>query len=160
MTVQELNTLSVEAAQRVLLQCCGAEAWARHMARLRPFESSADVLAGADRVWPQLGAADWREAFAAHPRIGEPSASAWSQREQAAAYTAADLTRRALEEANAEYERRFGFTYIVFASGKTAEEMLELLRQRLDHTREAELKNAAAEQMKITRFRLESLLDA
>lgn len=130
------------------------------MTRLRPFEHSADVLAAADRVWPQLSEADWLEAFAAHPRIGEPSESAWSRREQAAAYTAADRTKRALEEANKEYETRFGFTYIVFASGKTPDEMLGLLQQRLNNTRETELTNAAAEQIKITRLRLERLLDA
>jgi OHCU decarboxylase len=111
-------------------------------------------------VWPKLSEADWLEAFAAHPRIGEPSESAWSRREQAAVYTAVERTRRALAAANAEYEKRFGFTYIVFASGKTPEEMLELLQQRLDNPREVELKNAAAEQIEITRLRLERLLDA
>ena len=160
MTLHELNALPAAAADRALLQCCGAKAWAAHMTQLRPFEKRADVPAAADRVWPQLSEADWLEAFAAHPRIGQPSESAWSLREQGAVYTAADRTKRALEEANTEYEKRFGFTYIVFAAGKTPEEMLELLQQRLHNTREAELKNAAAEQMKITRLRLERLLDA
>jgi 2-oxo-4-hydroxy-4-carboxy-5-ureidoimidazoline decarboxylase len=159
-TLNELNALPAEKAERALLQCCGAKTWAAHMTRLRPFETRADVLAAADRVWPKLSEADWLEAFAAHPRIGEPSESAWSRREQAAVYTAVERTRRALAAANAEYEKRFGFTYIVFASGKTPEEMLELLQQRLDNPREVELKNAAAEQIEITRLRLERLLDA
>lgn len=160
MTLHELNALSGEQAEQALLQCCGAHAWAARMAQLRPFENSADVLAAADRVWPHLSEADWLEAFAAHPRIGQRSESAWSQREQAGVYIAAERTQRALEAGNAEYEKRFGFTYIVFASGKTPEEMLELLRQRLPNPRDAELKNAAAEQVKITRLRLERLIDA
>ena len=149
----------VDPALDVLLQCCGSHEWANRMVAERPFPSTEHLLNSADRNWLALSEIDWLEAYGAHPRIGERSASVWSQREQAGALTAEEETRHALAVGNLEYETRFGFIFVVFASGKTPEEMLELLRARISNDRDTEMRNAAAEQMKITRLRLERLLE-
>jgi OHCU decarboxylase len=136
------------------------------MASRRPFGSVPALLAAADEVWWSLDAEDWHEAFRAHPRIGETKAqarqtaraSAWSAQEQSGAARADDGVTAALAEGNRAYEARFGHIYIVCATGKTAPEMLDILRARLAHDAETELRVAAGEQAKITRLRLEKLL--
>jgi OHCU decarboxylase len=166
-TLQRLNALPDHEAEAAFLTCCGSTRWAREMARLRPFGSQAGVhVAGAD-VWLALDPGDWDEAFRAHPRIGErkaaPSqsaqAAAWSAQEQAGAASAGDEVAAALADGNRAYEERFGRTYIVCATGKTADEMLAILRARLANDPNEELRIAAGEQAKITKLRLEKLLD-
>jgi OHCU decarboxylase len=142
----------------VFLACCGSRAWARRMNEARPFRDTEHLLETADRVWWSLTPADWREAFAAHPRIGEKSGSRWSRQEQSGAASAQAAALAELAEANREYEERFGHIFIICATGKTAEEMLGLLRARLAHDPETELKVAAQEQRKITRLRLQKWL--
>ena len=158
MTLHHLNYAPYDECVKTLLACCGSHEWASQMAKSRPFANETQMLDRADREWLHLGEADWLEAFTAHPRIGERTDSAVSQREQAAALSADDAIQEALRVANEEYERRFGFIFIVFASGKSAEEMLELLAKRLGNERTVEIRKAAAEQMKITRLRLARLL--
>lgn len=166
MTLSALNALPADEAARLLLGCCGSPRWAREMAGRRPFASLHDVLAAADEVWWALGAEDWDDAFAAHPRIGERKAApaqdaraaAWSAQEQSAAASAGDDVAAALAAGNRAYEARFGRIYIVCATGKSAEEMLGILRERLANDPQAELRVAAGEQAKITRLRLEKLL--
>lgn len=160
MTLTELNELPAGEAVRLLLSCCGSREWVQRMLNQRPFKDNEALYDASDRTWLALREVDWLEGFAAHPRIGERTDSAVSQREQAGALSAADELKRALELGNAEYERRFGFTFIVFATGKSAQEMLEILRKRIDNDRDTELRSAAAEQMKITRLRLQRLVDA
>lgn len=119
----------------------------------------------AQRIWWRLSEADWLESFAAHPRIGDletirakfATTAAWTSREQAGAIGASDEVLQNLALGNREYEERFRYIFIVCATGKTAEEMLAILRGRLANDREAELKLAAGEQMKITRIRLERI---
>jgi OHCU decarboxylase len=127
----------------------------------------------ADTIWRALDRSDWLEAFAAHPKIGTDRAggsgraggagredtSAWSQQEQARVADAGEATRRRLDEANREYEARFGYIFIVCATGKTADEMLSLLEARLRHDAAGELLIAAEEQRKITRLRLRKLIE-
>jgi allantoicase len=159
-TVSPLDRLSaavIEDVESELLACCGSRAWARRMAESRPFQSAADLKETSDRIWRSLGREDWLEAFAAHPRIGEKG-SRWSQQEQAGALGSAVKTFVALAVANREYESRFDHIFIVCATGKSAEEMLDLLRARLDNDPETELRVAAEEQRKITHLRLEKLL--
>jgi OHCU decarboxylase len=120
----------------------------------------------ADRIWRSLGSADWLEAFQAHPRIGEKKAAAaqseearkWSAQEQSGIRDAAADTMAALAEGNRDYEQRFGFIFIVCATGKSSEEMLAILQRRLQNDAETEIAVAAEEQRKITRLRLEKLL--
>ena len=159
------------------MACCGSRRWAERMLSQRPFRDRDDVFDSAERIWWDLAREDWLEAFAAHPRIGQratgigqPGSPAhrapltahqqWSSQEQSQVAAAADAIKAALAEANAEYERRFGHIYIVCATGKSAEEMLELCRSRLGNEAGQELRVAAAEQAKITRLRLEKLLAA
>lgn len=160
MTLAELNALGEDAVARELLRCCGSTRWAREMAAARPFADMASLSAAADRIWTSLDQADWLEAFGAHPKIGAQADEAWSAAEQSGvASSSSDLLAR-LEEANREYEARFGFIFIVCATGKSAGEMLGLLQRRLDNDAHIELRIAADEQRKITRLRLAKLLEA
>ncbi|MBB4638007.1 2-oxo-4-hydroxy-4-carboxy-5-ureidoimidazoline decarboxylase [Longimicrobium terrae] len=161
-----LNALPAEDAARELLTCCGSRAWARSMVDARPFADADSLLRRADEAWWALDEEDWREAFRSHPKIGERKAQAgqtdreqaWSSGEQAGMMTAAEATQAALAEGNRTYEARFGFIYIVCATGKSADEMLEILTGRLGNAPDAEIRVAAEEQRKITRIRLEKLL--
>lgn len=167
LTVAELDAMPEAAASKLLSDCCGASKWVSAMLARRPFGSRAVVLLSADKIWRSLDPGDWREAFSHHPRIGERNSaaplsergSAWAAGEQSGVEQARDDVRADLAAANREYEQRFGYTYIVFATGKSAEEMLALARERLKNDPDAELRAAAEEQRKITRLRLDKLLD-
>jgi OHCU decarboxylase len=158
-TLGELNGLFSEDAERAFLRCCGSRKWARQMADRRPFDSFADMLNAADRADSALDQEDWLEAFAAHPRIGERSESAWSQNEQTAALSAEEAVKHKIGQLNKEYDQKFGFIFIVFASGKTPEQILSLMEARLQNDRATEIANAAREQQQITRDRLRKLLE-
>jgi len=166
MTLAEgLNALSDADARAALLRCCASVRWTAAMLAARPFASDAAVLAAADRTWRALGPEDWREAFAAHPRIGDRASAAprhaptreWSRQEQAGAATADEETRVALAAGNAEYERRFGHVFLIRATGRSADEILAELRRRLGNDPAMELRETAGEQAEITRLRLERL---
>ncbi len=165
MNLETINAWTVAQASESFRRCCGSSRWYQAMARLRPFESEGALYQAADRIWRELGPSDWLEAFASHPKIGareaprpEHAATAdWSANEQAGAAPAQADVLQALEQANREYEARFGHIFIVCATGKSAEEMLAILERRLSHSPEDEIKLAAAEQAKITKIRLEKL---
>lgn len=167
MQLADLNALDEEAASAAFLRCCGSSRWAGAMAAARPFVSEEAMRAQADATWRSLDRADWLEAFAAHPKIGAGSAGGaggagtadWSQREQAGVAGAEDATLRRLAEGNRDYETRFGYMFIVCATGKTAAEMVALLEGRLRHDAGGELPVAADEQRKITQLRLTKLLE-
>jgi 2-oxo-4-hydroxy-4-carboxy-5-ureidoimidazoline decarboxylase len=136
------------------------------MIQRRPFDSTAALCAAADTVWESLDRDDYLEAFRGHPRIGASledlatrfeSTADWSASEQGAVKGADRATLEALRDGNAAYESRFGFIFIVCATGKTAREMLALLQARIGNEPDAELRLAAAEQGKITKLRLEKL---
>lgn len=166
-SIKRLNELSADNAQAEFVKCCGSTRWAQAMTAARPFNAIDDLLAKADSVWWSLDKEDWLEAFRAHPKIGEQKAAAaqseqarsWSTQEQSAASRATAEVMSALVDGNREYEQRFGFIYIVCATGKSSEELLEILQARLKNDSETELHNAADEQRKITRLRLEKLLN-
>ena len=166
-SVNRLNELSANDAEAELLKCCGSQRWAHAMSNRRPFATLDDVLTEADRVWSSLDEADWLEAFRAHPKIGEKKAATaqsteaqkWSAQEQSGVARASASTTSELAERNREYEDRFGFIFIVCASGKSSEEMLAIINERIRNDAETELRAAAAEQGKITRLRLEKLLN-
>jgi OHCU decarboxylase len=155
------NRAEESEALRAMIACCGAERWAEAMVALRPIESVMELSVAADRVWATMGEADWMEAFACHPRIGDRKAAhapaqsqAWSRQEQASAADADEEMLTELAEGNGRYEERFGFTYIVCATGKSAEEMLKILKRRLASDRASELREAAEQQRQITQIRL------
>ena len=139
------------------------------MAATRPFASADDLLAAADRVWTAADPTDWLEAFAAHPKIGAGQAgraerpegteeAEWAAQEQSGARVAPDDVRERLARGNRDYEARFGYIFIVCATGKSADEMLAALEHRLRNAPDVEIGIAADEQRRITRLRLLKLL--
>ena len=164
--VEKLNRLAPDEARKVLLDCCGSTRWAERVAANRPYWDVGQCLIIGERIWKELERSDWLEAFRAHPKIGERKAEAvvsqkaqnWSEGEQSRASDAASETLTALAAANREYEARFGFIFIVCASGKTADEMLALLRGRMENDTETELQVAAGEQWLITQLRIKKFL--
>ena len=164
------NRLSIDEAQRAILPCCGSKAWAQGMVARRPLADEATVLAASDETWRNLARSDWMEAFDSHPRIGEtrpsplerqsPSAQSveWSAQEQRNTRDAEAVVKIALADANREYERRFNHIFIVCATGKSAAEILEILRRRLKNDAETELHEAAEQQRQITQIRLRKWL--
>lgn len=140
-----------------LMACCGSEAWVRAMLARRPFGNAEDLHQAADEVWWSLQADDWLEAFSKHPRIGQKSDAKWSAHEQSGMEQAGRETAEQIAALNTQYADRFGFIFIVCATGKSGDEMLELLQERLLHSREQEIRIAAAEQSKIMHLRLDKL---
>lgn len=155
--LERLNTAPATDAEAMLEPCCGSHAWVRRMTESRPFRDLDDLYDTSDRIWRSLGPEDWLEAFAAHPRIGERGGR-WARQEQAGAANAGEKVLAELAAGNRQYEDCFGHIFIVCATGKSAEEMLALLRERLGNDPETELRVAAEEQRKITHLRLEKLL--
>jgi OHCU decarboxylase len=155
------NDADADTARAAMIACCGAHRWADAMVALRPLKSVMELSDAADRIWGTMTEEDWLEAFACHPRIGDrkpahasAQSAAWSKQEQASTESAAEKVLADLAAGNALYEQRFGFTYIVCATGKTPEEMLAILTRRLAGTRASELKEAAEQQRQITQIRL------
>jgi OHCU decarboxylase len=165
--IEKLNRLGAEEARAALLACCGSTKWATEVAALRPFWDVGQLLNIAARVWRELDREDWLEAFRAHPKIGESKpaeeageeARRWSEGEQSGARGAAAGTLAELARMNREYEERFGFIFIVCATGRTAEEMLAALRARIANDPETELRVAAEEQWRITALRVKKFLN-
>lgn len=153
-------------ARAALLKCCGSSIWTEQMLARRPFSDAAAVFAAAEEINRTLTPTDWLEAFAAHPKIGDidslrtkfASTADWTSNEQRGVQNADEATLHGLADGNRAYEKRFGHIFIVCATGKTADEMLELLLARLGNYPDIELGIAAGEQAKITRLRLEKLL--
>jgi OHCU decarboxylase len=164
--LSHLNSLPVAEAREEFLKCCGSTSWAQQMTAERPFPTTDDLLETANRVWWSLHSRDWLEAFRSHPKIGEKKAAAtvttqaqeWSEDEQSGTRGTADETMLELTQLNRQYEEKFGFIFIICASGKSSEEMLSELRRRLANDEAQELRNAAAEQARITELRLLKLL--
>ncbi len=160
------NELQAGEASKEILSCCGANAWADGMVGKRPFEDEAAVLITSDEIWRGLGASDWLEAFKSHPKIGESRAAvatgkrstAWSEQEQKDAIVSQENVRVALAEGNRAYEEKFGYIFIVCATGKSGLEILAILKRRLQNGKEKELKEAAEEQRQITQLRLKKWL--
>jgi len=162
-----LNDLESTDAHEKLARCCGATQWVAHMLAHRPFSTVEQLQQTADTIWWSLGPADWREAFSHHPKIGDlaslrskfAATQAWAAGEQASVRQASEAILTGLAAGNADYEAKFGYIFIVCATGKSAAEMLELLQQRLPNEPETEIRLAAEEQRKITQIRLRKLLD-
>jgi 2-oxo-4-hydroxy-4-carboxy-5-ureidoimidazoline decarboxylase len=163
-TLDAWNALDAAAAAQAILPCNGSLAWAEGVSALRPIETPDQLLAASDQVWLKLSRKARQHAFDSHPRIGEHKAKAataqslqWSSGEQAAA-NPDDLTKAELAAANRVYEERFGRIFIVCASGKSAAEMLAILKARLANDPATELREAAEQQRQITQIRLRKWL--
>ncbi|MFY1830456.1 2-oxo-4-hydroxy-4-carboxy-5-ureidoimidazoline decarboxylase [Myxococcus fulvus] len=164
--LERLNTLSTDEARAELARCCGASRWADAMTKARPFRDAEHLFSEASSQWSRTGPEDWREAFTHHPRIGDVASlrakfaatANWSSQEQGGVSGAGEEVLQGLADGNKAYEERFGFIFLVCATGRSAQEMLGLLRARLGNAPDEELRIAAGEQAKITRIRLEKLL--
>jgi 5-hydroxyisourate hydrolase/2-oxo-4-hydroxy-4-carboxy-5-ureidoimidazoline decarboxylase len=167
MTLQQFNKLDREEAKAALLTCCGAGRWASSLLSQFPFNNEVQLIAKATDVWYyECVEADWLEAFMHHPKIGDvkdlekkfATTKHLATNEQSSVASAPSSTVELLAQRNKEYEEKFGFIFIVFASGKLAEEMLRLLEDRLLNERPEELNIAMGEQHKITLLRLKKLM--
>ncbi len=164
--LQKLNCLPRQKAVKAFLDCCGSKRWAEQLAGRRPFTSATEFLSAADAIWSELKEDDWREAFRHHPPIGgkrakakqSSTASRWSVKEQSTAQKAAPEVLSVLAEENLVYTKKFGFVFLICATGKTTEEILQALRQRMTNDPQEELRFASEEQRKIARLRMEKLL--
>lgn len=165
-TLERWNVLPASEAAEEILPCCGSQRWAHALVRLRPFRDWEAMLEKSDEVWLELNPADWGEAFASHPRIGEKQApdsataksAQWSIQEQSGVVLSGEDLQERIRHANGEYERRFGRIYIVCATGKSAEQMLAILERRLNNDEAEELCEAAEQQRQITQLRLRKWL--
>jgi OHCU decarboxylase len=162
-----LQALPPDEAQKEFLKCCGSVKWAQAMVSLRQYATAVEGLTMLAReAMSRLEPADWLEAFRSHPKIGEKKAAAevpsqsqaWSGQEQGGVRDSDQETIESLARWNRQYEQKFGFIFIVCATGKSAGEMLEILRERIGNEPDAELRVAAAEQAKITELRLKKLV--
>jgi 2-oxo-4-hydroxy-4-carboxy-5-ureidoimidazoline decarboxylase len=166
MTIQELNNLKKTELKQELEKCCGSKSWIKKMMTAFPVSNKASLLKTAKENWKECIEKDWLEAFTHHPKIGDvnslkkkfASTAKWASGEQYSVQTASKDIILELAEGNAEYEQKFGFIFIVCATGKSASEMLEILKTRIKNKREKELKIAASEQAKITIIRLKKLM--
>ena len=167
MTLHELNILPKEQLVAELSKCCGSQAWVDRMLPFFPADDLVELLEDAEEQWFKCSEQDWKEAFAQHPKIGDinsldkkfSATAPWASTEQSGTIGASAETIKALAEGNKQYNKKFGYTFIVFASGKTAEEMLTMLQTRLQNSPEVEIEIAGDEQNKITKLRLEKLLE-
>lgn len=160
-----LNSWDEAEAYAAFLKCCGARAWVKQMTSRRPFNSEVELVEASREIWQGLGNEDWLEAFAAHPKIGDldslrkkfASTASLAASEQAGVLGASDAVLFSLAEGNERYEARFGYIFIICATGKSAAEMLALLQLRLNNDPDEEIEIAAAEQEKITLIRLQKI---
>ncbi len=157
-SIAELDRMPATQAAELLTTCCGSRRWVTEMLSRRPYGSRQTLTSTGETVWQQLTPADWIEAFRQHPRIGAADARGLAAEEQSGLDAASTVTRLALAELNREYEQRFGYIYIVCATGRTADELSAIARSRLLNPPGIELATAALEQQKITRLRLEKLV--
>lgn len=159
MRMTDFDELPLTEAGDLLRECCGSSRWVSAMIERRPFGSRNAAFTAADEIWKSLDSTDWLEAFAHHPRIGEQTKNSVAAREQSGVKSADDDIRAQLARVNRDYEQRFGYIYIVCATGKSAEEILVLARSRMNNDPATELAVAAEEQGKITQLRLAKLLE-
>ena len=163
--IDYINSLTEEKAREAFFRCSGSAIWSDEMISQMPFEDPADLFRKSDASWKLLTKHDWLNAFRIHPKIGDieslrerfATTADWASHEQSGTTEAGDDILRGLAESNVEYEKKFGYIFIVFASGKSAHEMLTILRARLLNSADVEFDIACAEQKKITNLRLEKI---
>ncbi len=166
LTVEELNNVPFDVFEMYMSKCCGSKNWVKMMYESRPFLSQKDVFEKAESCWFSCKKTDWLEAFTHHPRIGDveslkqkfASTATWAAGEQSKVQAASDDILEELKMYNDLYFNKFNFIFIVFATGKTAEQMLSILKERYENEAVEELINAMIEQNKITKIRLKKLL--
>lgn len=166
MNIEQINSLDTDKASQLFMQCCTSQRWVEKMVTGRPYHDFTDLCNSADQFWNQMTEQDYLQAFEGHPKIGNVNSlkvkyantKELASGEQSGANQATDELILALAESNQTYEDKYGFIFIVCATGKSAEQMLDLLHNRLKNDRHRELEIASEEQRKIFQLRLEKLL--
>lgn len=165
MTISDFDKMPLPELKAHLLKCCGSTAWVEKMIAILPVDDMVDLLECADEKWDECSENDWKEAFAQHPEIGDTksikpgeSAEAWAKNEQSKVSEATDDVKQQIAEGNRLYKEKFGYIFIINATGKTAREILASLQVRLQNNPETEIEIAMGEQIAITKIRLEKLL--
>lgn len=166
MNLEQLNNFTVDEASHIFMQCCTSSTWVNTMVKARPFADKRALVNQADLAWQDLDEADYLEAFEGHPKIGDVNSlrakyantKELAGNEQGLVKEANDEVLRVLAQGNSDYEQKFGFIFIVCATGKSAKEMSDLLQARLPNNKTQELINAAEEQRKIFQLRIEKAL--
>jgi 2-oxo-4-hydroxy-4-carboxy-5-ureidoimidazoline decarboxylase len=167
MNVEQLNNLTPEQATHTFMQCCTSSTWVSAMVQARPFTDKIAIAKCADLAWQALKETDYLEAFEGHPKIGDvgslrakyANTKELAGNEQGLVKQATDDVLQVLSQGNTDYEAKFGFIFIVCATGKSAKEMSDLLQARLPNNKTTELINAAEEQRKIFQLRIDKALD-
>ena len=165
MTITEFDQLAQEKKKVLLEQCCGSSAWTNKMLDSLPVGNLSELLDLAEEKWHECNRKDWLEAFEHHPMIGDinslkkkyASTLTLATHEQSGVNSATEELLKELAETNKAYKNKFGYIFIVCASGKSAEQILQLITQRITNDTETEIKIAMEEQNKITKLRLEKL---
>ena len=165
-TSEKINELTEEEASELFSKCCGAKKWISGMTDARPFNTVQNIFESARKIWSALDETDWLEAFKHHPKIGDinslrekySSTKQLAENEQSGVNQASNEVLEELSRLNDEYEKRFGYIFIVCATGKSADEMLSIIKSRINNDPQTEIKFAMEEQNKITKLRLEKLL--
>ena len=168
MTLQQLNQLDPVQLKQELTRYCGSAIWVEKMMLVFPVRNDDTLLKEAEKAWFACNENDWLEAFTHHPKIGDigslkekfAATGKWAGEEQSAVNDTSDAVLQALKDGNEAYENKFGYIFIVCASGKSAEDMLGLLQARLPHAAADEIHIAMREQNKITLLRLQKILTA
>ena len=166
MNLDELNNQTVEQANHTFMQCCTSSVWGERMVSSRPFTSEKKLKESANTIWQSLEETDFLEAFEGHPKIGDVNSlrakyantKELAGNEQGLVKQANDDVLEVLAQGNSDYEQKFGFIFIICATGKSAKEMSDLLQARLPKTKEQEFVNAAEEQRKIFQLRIDKAL--
>lgn len=166
MSIENLNQLDNNQLKSEFLKCCGSNNWAEELTKRKPFNSEEELYKKSDEIWNSLTKDDWLEAFKQHPKIGDINSLAkkfantkqWAENEQSGVNAATNQVIEELAKYNNDYDQRFGYIFIVCATGKSAQEMLDILKSRIDNEPDKELKIAGEEQNKITKIRLDKLL--
>lgn len=160
-----INSLADADLEEAFLRCSGTRFWSKTMIAKRPFLHWQDLTQKACSVWSTCSYEDWLEAFASHPQIGDldslrekfASTAHWASKEQAGVEGVSTETLERLAAGNLRYKQRFGYIFIVLATGKSAEQMLDILSARLQNESADEFAIACEEQTKITELRLAKL---
>ena len=166
MSLEKINMLGYNEAYKTFAGCCGSDSWVKKMITGRPFKSKNEMIEASENTWNSLTEKDWLEAFEHHPMIGDlnslkekyTSARILAENEQAGVNEASTFTISELSKFNTEYLKKFGYIFIVCATGKSADEMLSMIKERIKNDPETEIKIAMKEQGKITKLRLEKIL--
>lgn len=166
MILEELNKLTTTDASHTFMQCCTSSTWVKKMVKARPFSSALAIKKAANNAWQGLTEQDYFEAFEGHPKIGDVSSlrakyantKELAGNEQGLVKEANDDVLEVLSQGNSDYEEKFGFIFIVCATGKSAKQMSDLLQARLPNNKTQELVNAAEEQRKIFQLRIDKAL--